>query len=118
MISIFLNFPFLSLVEDKKINFLVNSSLYIFTLTFYSASSMVTKRKVNENNRSSGVDLSDAACSACEMAVVWVQSQIQKNKSQEQILNYVNEVSLHKVNGQRSTVKSKLLNGNCAYFLI
>lgn len=47
---------------------------------------------VDENNgKSSGV-LHDAMCSSCEMAVVWMQNQMQQNQTQERILNYVNEV--------------------------
>lgn len=35
----------------------------------------------------------DAMCSACEMAVVWMQNQLNQNQTQERILNYANEVS-------------------------
>ncbi|KAL3627450.1 hypothetical protein CASFOL_028813 [Castilleja foliolosa] len=46
---------------------------------------------VNEREgRSSG--LSDATCSACEMAVVWMQNQLKQNQTQDRILNYVNEL--------------------------
>ena len=41
--------------------------------------------------RSSG--LRDAMCSACEMAVVWMQNQLSQNQTQERILNYANEVN-------------------------
>ena len=36
----------------------------------------------------------NAACTACEMAVVWIQNQLKLNSNQteEQILNYANEV--------------------------
>ncbi|KAI4378272.1 hypothetical protein MLD38_015772 [Melastoma candidum] len=34
----------------------------------------------------------DGMCSACEMAVVWMQNQIRKNQTQEQIMNYVNQL--------------------------
>ncbi|KAF6173267.1 hypothetical protein GIB67_026962, partial [Kingdonia uniflora] len=48
---------------------------------------------VGENNggRLSGV-LSDATCSACEMAVVWMQNQLKQNQTQDHILSYVNEL--------------------------
>lgn len=36
----------------------------------------------------------DAMCTACEMAVVWMQNQLRQNQTQEQILSYVNEVIL------------------------
>ncbi|KAL0442956.1 UNVERIFIED_CONTAM: Aspartic proteinase [Sesamum latifolium] len=42
-----------------------------------------------KGGRSSG--LGDGMCSACEMAVVWMQSQLRQNQTQERILNYVNE---------------------------
>ncbi|XP_042520313.1 aspartic proteinase-like [Macadamia integrifolia] len=34
----------------------------------------------------------DAACSACEMAVVWIRNQLQRNETQDYILNYINEL--------------------------
>jgi phytepsin len=37
---------------------------------------------------------SDLFCTACEMAVVWIQNQLQENKTKELILNYANQVSL------------------------
>uniref|UniRef100_A0A3Q7F5Y3 Aspartic proteinase n=1 Tax=Solanum lycopersicum TaxID=4081 RepID=A0A3Q7F5Y3_SOLLC len=36
--------------------------------------------------------LHDAMCSACEMAVVWMQNQLRQNQTQDRILNYVNEL--------------------------
>lgn len=36
--------------------------------------------------------LHDAMCSACEMAVVWMQHQLSQNQTQERILNYANEL--------------------------
>lgn len=45
------------------------------------------------NGKSSGV-LNNAMCSACEMAVVWMQNQLQQNQTQENILQYVNEVGI------------------------
>lgn len=37
--------------------------------------------------------LRDASCTACEMAVIWIQNQLKHNKTEDQILNYVNEVN-------------------------
>ena len=34
-----------------------------------------------------------AMCSACQMAVVWMQRQLKRNHTRDRILNYVNEVS-------------------------
>uniref|UniRef100_A0A6N2KWN3 Peptidase A1 domain-containing protein n=1 Tax=Salix viminalis TaxID=40686 RepID=A0A6N2KWN3_SALVM len=39
----------------------------------------------------SGV-LGDAMCSACEMAVVWMRSQLQQNQTQDRILDYANQL--------------------------
>ncbi|KAF5741427.1 Aspartic protease isoform 2 [Tripterygium wilfordii] len=36
--------------------------------------------------------LHDGMCSACEMAVVWIQNQLKRNQTEEQILNYVNQL--------------------------
>lgn len=47
---------------------------------------------MNENaDVSSGLQ-SDAICSVCEMAVVWMQNQLRQNQTQEGVLNYINEV--------------------------
>lgn len=46
---------------------------------------------VDEKDGRSG-GLHDAMCSACEMAVVWMQHQLRQNQTQERILNYVNEL--------------------------
>lgn len=55
--------------------------------------SMGIESVVDEKNphKASG-DLHDATCSACEMAVVWMQNQLRQNETQERILNYVNEL--------------------------
>lgn len=38
--------------------------------------------------------LHDASCSACEMAVIWIQNQLKRNETEDQILNYINEVTI------------------------
>ncbi|KAL6562267.1 AP4A phosphorylase [Orobanche gracilis] len=43
-----------------------------------------------KDGRSSG--LGDATCSACEMAVVWMQNQLRQNQTQDHILDYANEL--------------------------
>eukprot|EP01018_Ginkgo_biloba_P024543 Gb_04762 [translate_table: standard] len=35
---------------------------------------------------------SDAMCSACQMAVVWAQSQLVRNQTKDQIMNYLNQL--------------------------
>ncbi|GLT47003.1 hypothetical protein SLA2020_207260 [Shorea laevis] len=47
---------------------------------------------VDENNQKASSGLRDAACSACEMAVVWMQNQLSQNQTQDHILNYINEL--------------------------
>jgi phytepsin len=47
---------------------------------------------VDENNGKASSGIRDAMCPACEMAVVWMQSQIKQNQTLDYILNYVNEV--------------------------
>ena len=47
---------------------------------------------VDMNVGKSSGGLHDAMCAACEMAVVWMQNQLRRNRTEERILNYVNEV--------------------------
>ncbi|XP_004293311.1 PREDICTED: aspartic proteinase A1 [Fragaria vesca subsp. vesca] len=54
--------------------------------------SMGIESVVDKNRKKSSGVLHDASCSACEMAVVWMQNQLQQNQTQEFILNYVNEL--------------------------
>ncbi|KAG0519251.1 hypothetical protein BDA96_09G248400 [Sorghum bicolor] len=46
----------------------------------------------DEAGKSNGGLKSDPMCSACEMAVVWMQNQLAQNKTQELILNYINQL--------------------------
>ncbi|KAG8634338.1 aspartic proteinase [Manihot esculenta] len=52
--------------------------------------SMGIQSVVDENNDKSSSG--DSMCSACEMAVVWMQNQLKLNRTQNYILNYVNEL--------------------------
>lgn len=53
--------------------------------------SMGIESVVNEKaGRSAG--LHDGMCSACEMAVIWMENQLRQNQTQDRILDYVNEV--------------------------
>ncbi|GKV39586.1 hypothetical protein SLEP1_g47341 [Rubroshorea leprosula] len=47
---------------------------------------------VDENNQKASSGLRDATCSACEMAVVWMQNQLRQNQTEDHILNYINEL--------------------------
>ncbi|CAH9059298.1 unnamed protein product [Cuscuta europaea] len=53
--------------------------------------SMEIESVVDENDGILG-GLHDARCSACEMAVVWMQNQLSQNQTQDNILSYVSEL--------------------------
>ncbi|KAG5071134.1 hypothetical protein JHK86_006345 [Glycine max] len=50
------------------------------------------KSVVDENERKSSGDHHGAACPACEMAIVWMQNQLSRNQTQDQILSYINQL--------------------------
>ncbi|KAH0913329.1 hypothetical protein HID58_036650 [Brassica napus] len=54
--------------------------------------SMGIESVVDKENAKSSNGVGDAACSACEMAVVWIQSQLRQNMTQERILDYINDL--------------------------
>nr|XP_043620507.1 cyprosin-like [Erigeron canadensis] len=55
-------------------------------------SNLIIENVVDENNgRSSGVD-DDEMCNFCQMAVVWMENQIRRNVTEEQIINYVDKL--------------------------
>jgi hypothetical protein len=67
-------------------------------LTFYpsfnfSTFSLAIESVVDENERKSSGGFHVATCSACEMAVVWMHNQLRQNKTEDQILTYINNVS-------------------------
>lgn len=47
---------------------------------------------VDEKEHKSSGGLRDGMCTACEMAVVWMQNQLRRNQTEEQILDYVNQL--------------------------
>ncbi|OMO88965.1 Peptidase A1 [Corchorus olitorius] len=47
---------------------------------------------VDDSMGKSSDGVHDAACSACEMAVVWMQNKLRKNETEDQILDYVNDL--------------------------
>ncbi|CAN1165690.1 Aspartic proteinase A1 [Linum perenne] len=68
------------------------SQMGVCTFDGHKGVSMDIQSVVDEGNeRSSGVG-GDAMCSACEMAVVWIENQLMQNQTQERILNYVDEL--------------------------
>lgn len=46
----------------------------------------------NEKDGRSSGGFSDAMCSACEMAVSWMNDELKQNKTQEHVIDYVNKV--------------------------
>ncbi|KAF2304957.1 hypothetical protein GH714_000716 [Hevea brasiliensis] len=54
--------------------------------------SMGIQSVVDENNDKSSNIARDSMCSACEMTVVWMQNQLRQNRTEDYILNYVNEL--------------------------
>ena len=46
--------------------------------------SMGIESVVDKENAKSSSGVGDAACSACEMAVVWIQSQLRQNMTHQQ----------------------------------
>lgn len=55
--------------------------------------SMGIESVVDKENTKSPSGFRDAGCPACEMAVVWMQSQLKQNMTQERIMNYISEVT-------------------------
>ncbi|KAL8209155.1 hypothetical protein R6Q57_008567 [Mikania cordata] len=53
--------------------------------------SMIIESVVDKNNGKSS-DVHDEICSLCEMAVVWMQNQIKRNETEDQIINYVDQL--------------------------
>ncbi|XP_072995082.1 aspartic proteinase oryzasin-1-like [Typha latifolia] len=54
--------------------------------------SLGIKSVVSKSVERSDDALSDAMCTACEMAVVWMQNQLRQNQTQDVIMNYINEL--------------------------
>ncbi|XP_010418214.1 PREDICTED: aspartic proteinase A2 isoform X3 [Camelina sativa] len=65
---------------------------------------------VDKENMKSSSGLRGAGCPPCEMAVVWIQSQLRQNMTQERIVNYVNEICerMPNPNGESAVDCSKL----------
>ncbi|XP_058095179.1 aspartic proteinase A1 [Magnolia sinica] len=47
---------------------------------------------VSEKSGELSVGHSDAMCTACEMAIVWMQNKLKQNQTEELILNYINQL--------------------------
>lgn len=62
---------------------------------------------VDNTTQKSSNGLHDVMCNACEMAVVWAQSQLKDEKTQDQILNYIDGVKQN--NSSPSEISFKTL---------
>ncbi|XP_033133760.1 aspartic proteinase A1 isoform X1 [Brassica rapa] len=78
----------LSETQPKKIC----SQIGLCTFDGKRGVSMGIESVVDKENAKLSNGVGDAGCSACEMAVVWIQSQLRQNMTQERILDYVNEL--------------------------
>ncbi|CAH8323493.1 unnamed protein product [Eruca vesicaria subsp. sativa] len=54
--------------------------------------SMGIESVVDVDNKKSSSGIRDAGCAPCEMAVVWIQSQLMQNMTQARIVNYINDM--------------------------
>lgn len=54
---------------------------------------MKIEKVLNDKDGRSSGSFSDAMCTACEMAVSWMQDELKQNKTQEHIIDSVNEVN-------------------------
>nr|GEX02607.1 aspartic proteinase A1 [Tanacetum cinerariifolium] len=50
------------------------------------------KSVVDKENGKSSAGLNDEMCTFCEMAVFWMRNQIKRNETEDNIINYVNEL--------------------------
>lgn len=53
---------------------------------------MIIESVVDKHSNRNSFGPSDEICTACQMAVVWIQNQLRKNQTEERILDYINEV--------------------------
>ncbi|PWA72107.1 aspartic proteinase A1 [Artemisia annua] len=54
--------------------------------------SPIIESVVDKENGKSSAGLNDEMCALCEMAVVWMRNQIKRNETEDNIINYVNEL--------------------------
>ncbi|KAK4852199.1 hypothetical protein QYF36_021819 [Acer negundo] len=74
--------------EPKKIC----SQIGLCTFDGNRGVSMGIESVVNENTQRASGGLRDGMCSTCELTVVWLQNQLKQNKTQDLILDYVNDL--------------------------
>lgn len=56
---------------------------------------MLIESVVDKESNANSYGLRDEMCTVCEMAVVWMQTQLKRNQTQEKIIDYINEVSVN-----------------------
>ncbi|KAJ0444652.1 putative phytepsin [Helianthus annuus] len=61
----------------------------LLTVIFNSS---IIESVVDKNSGKSSAGLNDGICTFCDMAVVWMQSQLKRNQTEDSIINYVNEL--------------------------
>ncbi|KAK4437370.1 Aspartic proteinase A1 [Sesamum alatum] len=54
--------------------------------------SMIIESVVDKDSNKKSYGLHDEMCTACQMAVVWMQNQLKRNETEEKILDYINEL--------------------------
>lgn len=54
--------------------------------------SMLIESVVDKESNANSYGLRDEMCTVCEMAVVWMQTQLKRNQTQEKIIDYINEL--------------------------
>ncbi|KAL0399836.1 UNVERIFIED_CONTAM: Aspartic proteinase A1 [Sesamum radiatum] len=55
-------------------------------------SCMIIESVVDKDSNKDSYGLHDEMCTACQMAVVWMQNQLRRNVTEEKILDYINEL--------------------------
>ena len=55
--------------------------------------SMAIESVLDKNSDETPSSHGSATCTACQMMIVWVQNQLKRNQTEEQILEYINQVS-------------------------
>lgn len=65
-------------------------AILLKSLNFSCSMGIQSVVDMNEGKSSGG--FRDATCSACEMAVVWIQNQLRQNQTEDRIIEYINQV--------------------------
>ncbi|KAF3613903.1 Aspartic proteinase [Capsicum annuum] len=92
------------LLAEFPVQLLQNGSWYVLVFLDYLTGQLLNRHIQRRSARSMGIEsvvdekagrsagLHDGMCSACEMAVIWMENQLRQNQTQDSILNYVNEL--------------------------